>query len=230
MISIILIQPENPGNVGAVARVMRNFDFSNLIIINPKCDIKSREALDRASHAKNILLKAKIKTLSYLKNFDYLIATTAILGTDYNIPRSPITPKQFAEKISKIKNRKIGILFGPESSGLSNKLILQCDFIVTIPSSINYSTLNLSHSVGIILYELFQKSKARKQGEQIIPMTGKEKEHLLKIIYAKLDKMHFSTKEKRNTQKLIWKRILGKSMLTKREAFSLFGFFRKINL
>jgi len=228
MISIILLEPKKPGNVGAVARVMKNFNFSDLVLINPKCDIKSKEAVDRAVHAKNIIENAKIKNISYLKNFDYLVATTGKLGTDYNIPRSPITPAQLADKLSKIKKVKIGLLFGPESYGLSNKLILQCDFVVTIPSSLKYPTLNLSHSVGIILYELFQKSKERKQGEQIIPMAKKEKEHLLKIIYNKLDKMHFTTKEKKETQKLIWKRILGKAMLTKREAFALFGFFRKI--
>ena len=228
MISIILLEPKKPGNVGAVARVIKNFDFFDLIVINPQCDIKSKEAMDRSAHAKNILENAKIEHISYLKNFDYIIATTSKLGTDYNIPRSPITPAQLADKLSKTKNRKIGIIFGPEGTGLSNELINICDFIVTIPSSIKYPTLNVSHSVGIILYELFQKSREKKQGEQIIPVSKKEKEHLLKIIYNKLDKMHFATKEKKETQKLIWKRILGKSMLTKREAFALFGFFRKL--
>jgi len=228
MISIILLEPQKPGNVGAIARIIKNFDFSDLVVINPQCDIKSKEAFDRSAHAKNILENARIENIYYLKNFDYIVATTSKLGTDYNIPRSPITPAQLADKLSKLKNRKIGLLFGPEGTGLSNELIKSADFLVTIPSSVKYPTLNVSHSVGIILYELFQKSKDRKQGEQIIPMSKKEKGHLLKIIFNKLDKMHFATKEKKETQKLIWKRILGKSMLTKREAFALFGFFRKM--
>src|SRR3989338_2234783 len=113
MTSIILVEPETEGNIGAVARVMKNFDFEELILINPKANHLGREALDRATHAKDILKKAKVKDFSYLKKFDYLIGTTAMLGSDYNIPRSPLTQEQLAEKVSKVKG-KIGILIGRE--------------------------------------------------------------------------------------------------------------------
>ncbi|TAL57830.1 MAG: RNA methyltransferase, partial [Nanoarchaeota archaeon] len=82
MISIVLIRPEVAGNVGAVARAMSNFGFSKLVIINPVCDIKSKECLDRAKHAKNIILNAKIGNEKLLEEFDYVIATTSQLGTD----------------------------------------------------------------------------------------------------------------------------------------------------
>ena len=86
MISIILIEPEISENIGFVARVMKNFDFKDLILINPKCDLD--KANKTAKHAKDILKKAKIKKISFLKKFDFLIGTTAILGTDYNISRT----------------------------------------------------------------------------------------------------------------------------------------------
>ena len=105
MISVILIEPETPGNIGAIARVMKNFEFNELVLINPKCKHLSKEALDRSTHAKSILKKAKVKKINYLKQFDYLIATTAKLGTDYNIPRSPITPEQLGDKLSKLNSK-----------------------------------------------------------------------------------------------------------------------------
>jgi tRNA/rRNA methyltransferase len=55
MISIVLVEPENSGNVGAIARVMKNFGFTDLFIVNPKCDIKNDEAIHRAKYAKELL-------------------------------------------------------------------------------------------------------------------------------------------------------------------------------
>jgi len=222
MIAIILIEPENPGNIGAVARVMKNFGFSSLILVNPKCKI-DQEARNRAKWANDILKKAKI--VKKMPKMHTLVATTSQLGTDYNIPRSPITPEQLAEKIN--VNKKIGIVFGREGSGLNNKEIEACDFVVTIPNHKKYPTMNLSHSVAVILYELF-KGNQERIGEQIKIADKKDKEHLLKLINSKLDKMEFATASKRKTQKIIWKRIIGKSFLTKREAFALMGFFKKL--
>jgi len=227
MISIILIEPELSENVGFVARAMKNFDFKELILINPKCSLD--KAVKTAKHGKDILKKAKIKKIDYLKRFDYLVGTTAILGTDYNIPRNPISPEQVANKLFKIDSKKIkvGLLIGREGSGLNNKEIEMCDILVSIPASKKYPTLNISHSVSIILYELF-KSKKEKSTSHINFATKKEKEIILNYLNKVLNKLEFKTKEKKETQKKVWKRIIGKALLTKREAFSVMGFFRKL--
>ena len=224
MVYIALLEPINPGNVGAVARAMKNFGLKNLILINPRCGIKSEEAVKRAKHAKEILSKAKIvKNFSYLKKFDYIIGTTANVGsTDYNIPRLPVKPEDL-----KIKSRNSVIVLGREDSGLTNKEIMKCDFTVSIPSSTKYSTLNISHAAAVIFYELF-KQKKETSHHHIRIATSKEKNILLKLIRLSLNKLKFSTKEKKETQKKLWKRIIGKSYLTKREFQALCGFFKKI--
>jgi len=212
------MKPETPGNIGAICRAMANFDLKNLILINPKCNHLDQEARNRAKHANYILEKAKV--LKRLPKMDCMIATSAITGTQYN-PRSPLTPKQLGEIIP--KTGKIGLLIGPESSGLSNEQILKSDFVVTIPASIEYPVMNISHACIILFYELFKK------GETINDLaTAKDKEVLFDYIKKILNKLKFSTKEKKETQKIIWKRLLGKSFLTKREAFCLIGFFKKI--
>ena len=225
MISIILVEPKTAGNIGAIARVMKNFGFDNLILVNPKCDHLSKEAFDRASHAKEILNKAKI--IKKIPKLDYLVATSSCLGTDYNIPRSPINPEQLAEKISKT-NKNMGIVFGKEDHGLNNKEVSECDFIVAIPTSVKYAAMNLSHSVAVVLYEISKKSKNKKINDHITEAGKKEKDAFLKIINKKIKDMKFSTKEKEETQIVIWKRLIGKSFLTKREIFALFGFLRKL--
>ncbi|MFC1768845.1 TrmJ/YjtD family RNA methyltransferase [Nanoarchaeota archaeon] len=226
MINIVLLEPKNAGNIGAICRVIANFDLNKLIIINPKCDIKDIELIKRAKHSKTIIKNILIKPKSYLKKFDYLIGTTAKLGSDYNIPRSPTTPRKLAEKIVKRKSN-IAILFGREDLGLSNEEIKMCDYITSIPSSKKYRTLNISHAVSIICYEIFLARSKNIFNEYAI--AGKpEKDALLKKINKILNQMDFSTKEKKETQKIVWKKLLGKGMLTKREIFSLHGFFEKL--
>ncbi|MFH1331922.1 MAG: RNA methyltransferase [archaeon] len=224
MISVALMEPKTPGNIGAVARCMKNFDLSNLILVSPKCDHLSKEALDRASHAKDVLKKAKIMSFDQLmKNFDYVVGTSAIVGTDSNIPRSPLPPDKL-----KLPNKKVVILFGREDHGLSNEEILKCDFVVTIPTSKKYASMNVSHSAAIIFYELFKNSKNEKNSSHIVSASKKDKDVLLDLIYGSLDKLSFSTDKKMDTQKRVWKRLVGKAFLTRREIFALCGYFRKI--
>jgi len=223
MIHIILLGIEHPGNLGAIARVMKNFNQKNLILIDPKCSPKDQEAKNRAKHANDLLTKTKIQSIRSLKSYDYLIATTAATGTDYNLPRSPITPEQLT--INLPKKGKIGILIGRESIGLSNEEIALADLTVKIPTSNQYPTLNIAHATAILLYEL---SKAH-QTPIHQPASVKEKQVLNKEFSKILNKLEFATKEKKQTQRTVWKRLIGKSFLTKRESFALIGLLKKIN-
>ncbi|MBS1266620.1 MAG: tRNA (cytidine-2'-O-)-methyltransferase TrmJ [Candidatus Woesearchaeota archaeon] len=226
MITVVLFEIQTPGNLGAIARSMKNFGIKNLVLINPECSMDDQEALTRAMHAKDILANAKVKKTDYLKKFDIVVGTTAKTGSDYNISRVPITPKDFAKKTTNSK-ANIALLIGKEDIGLTNKEISKCDYIVKIPASKDYSTLNISHALAILLYEIFQ-AKDTQINKKFPPMTKTEKKIIFQKINNILDKMHFSTEDKRETQRKVWKRIIGKAMLTKREAFALLGFLRKL--
>jgi len=224
-VSVVLLEFQNSGNIGAVARSMKNFNLTNLILINPKCDHLEKEGMDRATHAKDILKKAKVlKNIKELKT-DYIVGSTAKLGSEYNIPRSPLTPKELSKVLPK---NKVAIIIGRESSGLTNEEVSMCDFIVTIPSSKEYPTMNASHAATIIFYELFQELEKNKVGEHIRAAGKKDKEVALQLANEALDRLEFATEEKKKTQKTLWKKILGKSFLTKREIFAVCGFFKKI--
>src|SRR6056300_1395817 len=92
MINVILVEPKNSGNVGAIARSMANFGFSKLILVNPKCNHLPQTARNRAKWAQDVLTKAKV--VSKIPKMDTLVATTAQIGNDYNINISPISPRQ----------------------------------------------------------------------------------------------------------------------------------------
>jgi TrmH family RNA methyltransferase len=228
MLSIVLIGPEHPGNIGAIARVMDNFNLTSLFLVHPQCDHLSEEATNRATHGITILKKAKTIPLQKLKSFDVIIGTTARVGTDYNIRRSPLLPTDLARKISQIKSKKIALVFGRESRGLSNDEIALCDFLVTIPTAKKSPTLNLSHAVAIILYELSRQQLSDELLSPFAPISNDEKKILYSLIDKRLDAMTFPTPHKRETQKKVWRHVLGKAMLTKREAFALLGFFKKL--
>ncbi len=224
-----MVEPENPGNIGAAARVMKNFGFRNLVLVNPACDHLSEDARKRAKHANDILSKAKKISFDKLSIYDYRIGTTSKLGNDFNIPRSPMTPKELSEKLSSINSakRQIALVFGRESSGLTNKEISKMDFITSIPAS-GYSALNLSHAIAVLLYEIYQQKNPDKIQKKFTPISRKEIDIILDLIDKVLETQDYSTKEKKETQRLLWKHIATKSMLTRREAFALMGFLRKM--
>jgi TrmH family RNA methyltransferase len=241
-ITVILIEPENPGNTGAICRAMKNFDFEDLLLLGPKFDTDSEDLRNRAKWANDLVDNMEIipkydsKVLSKIrKKFDYLVATTARIGRDYNVLRSPITPEQLAIKLSEIKTAKskkdikIGIVMGREGSGLNNEEVELMDFSVTIPTSKKYGTMNVSHATTILLYEIFKKISEENIISHIAPITEAEKKQLMKILDDSLDTMHFLDEKKRDTQRTVWKKMIGKSFLSKREAYALMGFLKKIN-
>lgn len=225
MFSVVLIEPEEAGNIGAVARVMKNFGVSELVIVNPKVVVDLPEVRSRAKHAQDVLKSVKVVKVWNDLDFDYLVATTAKLGTDFNLLRSPLSPKQLSS-FGK-ENCKIGLVFGREGDGLTNEEIMKCDFTVTIPSSKIYPTLNLSHAVAVVLYELFQHHED-KTTDHIRPIGAVEKKQIIKLMNSIISRMDFQTSEKRETQRKFWKRLVGRAFLSKREAFVLMGFIRRV--
>ena len=223
---VILVRPEVAGNVGAVARLMGNFDVHDLVLISPQCDHLSKEAQDRAKHNKDVLKKALV-----LESLDdvacaTLVATTAKTGTDFNMPRSPLVPKQLASLVP--AKADVGIVFGPEGPGLSNAEITKCDFTVAIPTMKKYPSMNLSHAVGIILYELFEARALYHIASHVTPMNATEKKQVLKMADAFIDSIDWGTPFKTETQHRLWHKLVGKSFMTKREAFALMGFLREL--
>ncbi len=234
MISIVVVGIEHPANLGAICRAMANFGFIDLVLINPKCKKTDKDAILRAKHsAVPILQNARIADFTVLDTFDCIIGTTARNGTDYNIPRCPFTPEQMGEFIENnnlLKDKKIktALLIGREGSGLTNQEIKRCDCLVTIPTHIEYPAMNISHAVGILLYEIHKKLGTAKIQEKFAKATAKEKEVIMRVFEDAIQKMNFKSENKRETQRQMWRRMVGKSSLTKREAFALIGFLRKI--
>jgi tRNA/rRNA methyltransferase len=140
-------------NIGAVARVMSNFNYSELKIVNPRDGWPNHKANDVAAHGVNVVERAKIfGTFSEaIADINYLFATTA---NNRDIATKVMSPIKAAQVFSKMqKETRVGIVFGRERSGLSNEEISFCNSVITI-NTIDYNTsLNLAQAVCVVLYE-----------------------------------------------------------------------------
>ncbi len=221
--SVILAEPKFSGNVGAVARAMKNFDLSNLILVNP-CDV-GEEAYQRAMHAKDVLERASVhETLDEaVEGLDYLVGTTGFdTGKDKKHLRKNFTPETFTSKMQDMEGT-VGIMFGREDYGLYNEELEKCDAVVTIPTSREYQILNISHAATIVFYELFNadiggETRAIKQA------SGFEKDKMLHQFTDFLDAMEYPEHKRRNTT-VMFQRILGRAVLSKWEFHTLMGVF-----
>ena len=157
----VLVRPQLGENIGSAARALKNFNIPNLRIVNPRCVWPNQKAIDTSVGAKNILKTTKVYNSleKSIGNLDIIFASTARVR---KINKKIISIKDFTKKIK--KNKKIGILFGPEASGLSNDELSYADYLVTIPTNKNFSSLNLSHSAILFCYQLYQYFNKKKIG------------------------------------------------------------------
>lgn len=159
-LSVTLVGAEYPINVGYTARLIKNFGLGTLYLVAPRFDMKV--ATVYAAHGVDILKSAEVVGLKELrKRHDLLVATTAVPASrSANVNRLSFPPEEIADYVSTSKSTSL--VFGRDTTGLRNDEIAQCDVVTSISTGSRYKTLNVSHSVAILLY-LLSKPSARKE-------------------------------------------------------------------
>jgi len=221
---IVLVEPRYDGNVGSVARIMKNFGFRNLVLVNPP-EI-GPEGRKNAMHALDIVQSAKrVKSFEEAAGmFDFIVGTTAKCGGDANHLRTPVFPEELSKALE--TDGKIGIAFGREDYGLLNEEIDKCDVLVTIPADRDYPTLNVAQSVAIILYGLsMDRNRATAGGKKFREVGKTEREYLLRF-YDDLIDATYKQKFEADLAKRTFRQIVGRAFISGREAKTLMGVFR----
>ena len=197
----ILIKPQLGENIGASARSLKNFGFNNLIITSPKLGWPNIKAKATSVGAFDILNKTKVfnNTISAIKNFDIVFSFSA---RKRDINKKHVSLKNFLDIIKKINKKKIGLMFGPEASGLSNLDLSYANYLVQIPSSPKFKSMNLSHSVFLVCYEIFKLNNFESSQKFFLNKKSGQKGNLsqiLKLLETKLEnKNFFKPHEKRS--------------------------------
>jgi tRNA/rRNA methyltransferase len=201
----ILIKPQLGENIGACARSIKNFGFSKLHIVSPKINFPNHKAKATSVGAFDIIDKAKVfnETSEAINDFDTVISLSA---RRRDINKKHISLNDFIKLVKKKKNSNFGLMFGPEASGLSNEDLSFSNYVLQIPTSHKFKSLNLSHSLTIICYEIFKifNEKSFEKNRTNIRISTKSKinsliKHLLKLLE---EKEFFLPKEKKQSMLL----------------------------
>ncbi len=223
-ISVILVHPKYQGNIGAIARLMKNNGLTDLRIVGgPQIE---NEAIYRAMNGKEIL-----ETATHYDSFEEAAkGFTVIAGTsssptysDRKFLRLPTTPQEFW-KTNLQGNKKIALAFGREDDGLRNTEIEMCNAFMYIPANPEYPVYNLSHAVSIILYEML--NQLPESSPNIAETISEENFNLLmENAFELLDFINYPEYKRANAEVMI-KKIASRSNLTESEFYKIMGVVR----
>lgn len=229
-ISILLVQPENPDNIGAVARAMKNMKLGSLRIVHPPDGWKV-SARKMAVAAADLLETAELfeSVKEAIKN------STLVIGTTRRPRRFQANHIDFAEALHKIdtvlkRRQPVTIMFGKESKGLDNESLDYCDWVTTIPANPVYPSINLAQAVMIVAFSLMKPSSSQGAvgigGERV----NKEEEYeVLQAFKSALEELQFSEKSQLVSRILsTFHGLIKRTGLMKREAQMLKGVSRRI--
>lgn len=153
-ISVVLVEPRGAGNVGSVARAMKNTGFSRLVLINP-CDYDNDEGWSMACNAGDLLRSAEV----YPDLDGFLTGRLVTVGTTRRVGKLRAPVLALAEAVPVMVEHagrgELAVLFGREDRGLENDEIPRCDILVEIPTHEDYPSINLSHAVFTVCHHLF---------------------------------------------------------------------------
>ncbi len=227
-ISVVLVEPQSAGNIGSVARAMENTGFSNLCLINP-VDYKNNEAYSMACNACGTLLKADVfgNIRDAIKDSGLVVGTTRRKGRS----RYPILNlyEAIPNILTAAKKNKVSILFGREDKGLKNDEIELCDLLIEISTHKNYPSLNLSHAVFLVCYELFKAEIPSGQSIKLAPWE--EMEGMYMHMEKTLKQLGYGEKGGTHLLKTImksFKRLFGRTGLMQKEVNMVRGICTQI--
>ena len=227
---VVVVEPETPGNVGTIARAMKNFGLSELKLVDPPELDPDGEAYGFAGHAReDVLPNAEEVTLDEIIENYHTVGCTAITGEDSRRHvRFPFTtPVELRESLSTVESRT-ALVFGREGRGLHNGEIERLDEVCSIPASGAYPVLNLGQAATILFYELRELTVDETQLPDVDHYRAGEAdiERLYDYFADFLDAQEYNERKTAKTQRL-FRRLVGRAHPTDREVHTLLGVFRQ---
>ena len=225
MTRIVLVEPQHPGNVGAVARAMVNFGIDDLALVKG-CEIDD-DGYARSKSGKPILENlSRFDTLEEaLADCDVTIATSGIKPEgDKRWFRAPKGMNELPELVK--EREKPALVFGRENYGLYREELALCEVTITIPTNPEYPILNLSHAVGIVLYEIY-RHKDHKNPKKRKAVSNDEFERLVDRIMDLLEETSYP-RRRLNRSRTTLRRLISRGNPDEGEYENLMGIFKAI--
>lgn len=232
-LTIILVEPQGPLNIGSVCRTMQNFGCSDLRLVNPRTDHLGEAARLMAVKADHLLAGAQVfaDLDSAVADINLLFGTTRRSGKRYR--ETFMTPDQAAGRINTSNPEgRCGLLFGREDKGLTNEELDRCHHFIAIPTSGELASLNLAQAVNICLYEIYRQSIAEPDlpTSDWLPAPGAELEGMLQHMRSSLGNLGFFKDNNPDHILHTFRRIFGRTELNSREVSVLRGLWHCLDL
>ena len=229
-IGFVLVKPQLPENIGFCARALKNFGFKSLDLVSPKKEWPNQKAIATSVGAKDIINKTRV--YSHIKEainkYDVVYASSA---RKRDINKKHLSFDQFIKSIKINSRKKIGLIFGPEASGLSNEDIAYSNYVFKIPVNKNFQSINLSHSVILICFEIFKnfkKNYPKNKKKLNDTISKKSLNTLINYLENRLEKKgFFSPNEKKKIMLINLRNIFGRLELSHKELRILSSIFSK---
>jgi tRNA (cytidine32/uridine32-2'-O)-methyltransferase len=222
LVRIVLIDPSHPGNIGSVARAMKNMALSDLVLVRPR-SFPHAEAVALAAGADDILAGARIVTsvAEAISDCAFIAGTTAR-------PRSYYweftTPREIAGRIVALpEENRVALLFGSERYGLATEDLNHCNVLVRIPANPEYCSLNLAMSVQLAAYEIFmarEQPRSHTQLEMPLAPSG-DVEHFYAHLHQVLNEIDFDDRTGHLMERL--RRLFNRAQVDRNELNILRG-------
>ena len=229
-IEVVLVRPKEDGNVGAVARLARNFGADRLVLAASRARIGS-EARRRAMGGLP-LLRAARRVSSFAEavaDADLVVGTTDMsTGRSSAYLRRSVSPERLGEVVRTLEGT-VALVFGPEDNGLSREELLHCDLLVHIPSRREFPTLNLSHAAAVVLYSVHRArgptDPETTPAPEAIELNGSEKELFLARLGEMLARTGYPAHKRRGLI-LLFRRVIGRATPSEAELRMMLGLFK----
>lgn len=231
-IRIVLVRTTHPGNIGASARAMKCMGLTSLYLVNPPSGFPSADATARAAGADDLLANAVVceSLEEAVRDCSLVVGTTA---RERSIPWPVLTPAECAgQSLATAADAPVAILFGRESSGLTNEEVDYCSCVVNIPTNPDFSSLNLAAAVQVIAYEIGKLAQQNQSRQAERPATPMASHHDLELLYEHLERamtvVGFYDPEKPRRVMRRLRRLFNRAQLDQNELNILRGFLAAI--
>lgn len=224
-ITVVLVRPDESRNIGAVCRAMANNNIHDLRIVGKKSDYDEERVRILAIHAAYIWENARFFDSITQATADCSIAAGTTRRRGKKRADKLLLPEEFAELCDK-SGGKIAAVFGNERTGLTDEEVLECTIGVTIPSSQEFASLNLSHAVQIICYHLFRQQGKVSPG--YTPIDLKRLDKTVDTISRSLKQVGFFKVAGQADMERFWRGLLSRAVLSEGDASYIEKTFTKI--
>ena len=224
---IVLVEPRNPLNIGAVARAMGNFGFRALWVVNPY-EKAFREAKS-AMGAAEILREARLTgdLAEALGDSSLTVGTASLDGRSTDIVQRELEPAAHAVR-THAEQREAALVFGCEKFGLSREQLSYCDWILTIPTNPGCPSMNLGQAAALCCWELARRAKDLPALKTPATATAEQRERLLGALLPILDDAGYLIRDGESFQEQKIRRWIGRLRLAPKDASLFQGMLRQI--